>query len=58
MLLKNKIPYGIIEDTMISLFKDIREHNKFISNNTTDNELNIIFTNLLKQSKLFNCKTK
>ena len=56
LLLKNKIPYDMIEYIMISLFKDIRKHNKFISKNTTDNELNIIFTNLLKQSKLFKKK--
>ena len=56
LLLKNKLPYDVIENTMISLFKDLRNHNKFISKKTTDNDLKIIFINLLKQSKLFKKK--
>jgi hypothetical protein len=51
LLIRNKIPIHIIKGTIISLFKDLRNHNNYINKNITDNQLNIIFTKLYNQSK-------
>ena len=45
-LMNNNIQKHIIKQTMINLFKDLRKHNEFISNKTTDIQLEIIFNKL------------
>ena len=48
-LINNNIPKSIIKETMINLFKDLRKNNNFISNKTTDAELDTIFIKLYSQ---------
>jgi len=50
-LIRNKIPIHIIKETIINLFKDLRKNNNYINKNTSDDQLNIIFTKLYNQSK-------
>ena len=49
-LIKIKTPKLKIKKTMISLLKEVRKNNKLIKTNITDNELNIIFDNLYKNT--------
>ena len=51
-LMKNNIPKHVIKETMVNLFKDLRNHNQFISKNTTDQELDNIYINLYSSIKL------
>ena len=51
LLIRKKIPTHIIKETIINLFKDLRNHNNYINKNSTDNQLNVIFTKLYNQSK-------
>ena len=51
-LMTHNIPKKTIKETMINLFKDIRNHNQFISKNTTDIELDTIFIKLYSQMKI------
>lgn len=48
-LMKNNIPKKNIKETMINLFKELRQHNQFISKNTTDIEIDKIFNKLYSQ---------
>ena len=50
-LMKNNIPRPIIKKTMINLFKDLRNHNHYISIKTTDGQLDIIFNKIYFQMK-------
>jgi hypothetical protein len=50
-LMKNDIPKPIIKETMINLFKDLRNHNHYISNKTTDIQIDAIFNNLYSEMK-------
>lgn len=55
-LMKNDIPKPIIKKTIISLFKDLRNHNQFINKNTTDKQLDIIFNKLYLSIKILKDK--
>jgi hypothetical protein len=50
LLIRHKIPVSIIKETITNLFKDLRQHNQYINKNTTDSQLDIIFTKLYNQS--------
>ena len=51
LLIRNKIPKHIIKETIINLFKEMRHHDEFIKKNTSESQLNILFTKLFKQAK-------
>ena len=51
LLIRNKIPIHIIKETIINLFKDLRNHNHYINKNTSDYQLDILYKKLYSQSK-------
>ena len=51
LLIRNKIPNRIIKETIINLFKDLRNHNHYINKNTSDYQLDILYKKLYSQSK-------
>jgi hypothetical protein len=50
LLIRNKIPVSKIKETITNLFKDLRNHNQYINKNTSDSQLDILFTKLYNQS--------
>ena len=50
LLIRNKIPVSKIKETITNLFKDLRNHNQYINKNTTDSQLDFLFTKLYNQS--------